>query len=281
MGGEIPHPQGSFFLRFNAMQTQAFKRTFQRPHSAAETKNIILLHGLFGTLSNWENVQKEFGSRFRIFAPELPLLNSHRSDSRLGELVVFLEKYISDNGINKPVLIGNSLGGHIALLYTLRHPDQVNQLILTGSSGLYEKSFNHSFPRVKDYDYIESKVKAVFHRKEVVKKELVDRVYSTVQNTNSVISFIGLAKEAKSQNLAAELKRINLPVLLIWGLQDTVTPPSVAHEFYERLPSARLCLINDCGHVPMMEQPELFNKHLNDFLEKKPTCSLVPDKNNQ
>ncbi|RXF71156.1 alpha/beta fold hydrolase [Arcticibacter tournemirensis] len=250
------------------MQAQTSVTIFQTPQNDTERKDIILLHGLFGTLNNWESVQNAFSERYRIFVPELPLLNIYTGGSRLDKLVGFLEGYIARNNIYKPILIGNSLGGHIALLYTLRYPDKVGHLVLTGSSGLYEKSFGGSFPRVKDYKYVQSKVEDIFHRKEVVKKDVVDKVYSIVQSTSSVISVIGLAREAKSQNLASELNRIKVPVLLIWGLQDTVTPPSVAHEFYERLPNARLCLINDCGHVPMMEQPELFNKHVNDFLEK-------------
>ncbi|KAA8478494.1 pimeloyl-ACP methyl ester carboxylesterase [Arcticibacter tournemirensis] len=250
------------------MQAQPSEILFQIPEAGIEVKDIILLHGLFGTLSNWYNVQKEFSKKYRVFIPELPLLDIYTGGNRLDKLVEYLDNYITENNISRPALVGNSLGGHIALLYTLKYPGKVNRLVLTGSSGLYEKSFGGSFPRIKDYRYIKSKVEEIFHKKEVVKRDVVNKVYSIVQSNSSVISVIGLAREAQRQNLAQQLSKINLPVLLIWGLQDTVTPPSVAHEFYERLPYARLCLINDCGHVPMMEQPELFNKHLNDFLEK-------------
>ncbi len=236
--------------------------------SQTETRNIILLHGLFGSLCNWESVKKEFSADYKIHIPELPLFDIYAAGGRLDRLVSGLEDFIAIKGIENPVLIGNSLGGHIALLYTLKHPGSVSELILTGSSGLYEKTFSASFPRIKDYKYIRNKVEEIFHRKEVVKRSVVDKVYSIVQSNTAVISVLGIAKEARRQNLSLHLNKIKVPVLLIWGLQDTVTPPSVAHEFYERLPNARLCLINECGHVPMMEQPELFNKHLGDFLKK-------------
>lgn len=236
--------------------------------TSIKSKNIILLHGLFGTISNWEGVQKKLTGKYSVFIPELPLLNLFQMGNLLDKLVVYLEEYINLNHITKPILIGNSLGGHIALLYTIKHPDGVSKLILTGSSGLYEKPFGGSFPRLKDYNYVRSQVEDIFHKKEVIKRAVVDQVYSTVQSRSNVISLIRLAREAQKQNLSVHLKQIQVPVLLIWGLQDRITPPEVAHQFYELLPHARLCLINDCGHVPMMEQPELFNKHLEEFLEK-------------
>ena len=232
------------------------------------SKNIILLHGLLGTISNWEAVQKKFSGKYSVFIPELPILNSLQFGNLLDKLVVYLEDYITLNQIKQPILIGNSLGGHIALLYTIKHPDLVSKLILTGSSGLYEKSFGGSFPRLKDYNYVKNQVEDIFHKKEVIKRAVVDQVYSIVQSRSNVISLIRLAREAQKQNLAVHLKQVLLPVLLIWGLQDKVTPAAVAQQFYELLPNARLCLINDCGHVPMLEQPELFNQHLEDFLEK-------------
>lgn len=62
------------------------------------------------------------------------------------------------------------------------------------------------------------------------------------------------------------MHKINQPVLLVWGKQDIVTPPEVAEEFYFHLPNAKLEFIDNCGHVPMMEQPKLFNQYLNQFL---------------
>ncbi|MNR36660.1 Pimeloyl-[acyl-carrier protein] methyl ester esterase [compost metagenome] len=75
-----------------------------------------------------------------------------------------------------------------------------------------------------------------------------------------------LARDAQKQNLKELLHFIKIPVLLIWGLQDIVTPPEVAEEFYQHLPNATLHYIDRCGHAPMMEQPELFNGYVSNFL---------------
>ncbi|AWG27327.1 alpha/beta fold hydrolase [Flavobacterium kingsejongi] len=229
---------------------------------------VILLHGLFGNLSNWKAVQDVFSADYNLYTPLLPLFDTVLGRNRLDRLVVFLEKYILDHNIQNPILIGNSLGGHVALLYTLKHPDKVSKLVLTGSSGLYENSFGGGFPRVKDYNYIRKKVEDVFDRKEVVNAEVVDSVYSIVQNNSKVIAVISLARDAQRQNLKDRLAEIKIPVLLIWGLQDIVTPPEVAREFHTLIPHSKLHLIDECGHVPMMEQPILFNQYLKVFLSK-------------
>ncbi len=235
------------------------------PHCAVQTQDIILLHGLFGNLSNWKNVTNRFAIQHKIWTPELPLFSKVVGQG-LDRLVLFLEQYIEKNHIAKPVLIGNSLGGHVALLYTLKHPDKVDRLVLTGSSGLYENTFGGSFPRVRDYQYIRTKIEDVFDRKEVVDEEMVAHVFGIVQQKLKVLSIIGLARDAQKQNLKDFLPLIKLPVLLIWGLQDVVTPPAVAEQFHRLLPNATLHYINQCGHAPMMEQPELFNHHVNNFL---------------
>lgn len=231
----------------------------------AQGRPIILLHGLLGQLSNWRHVKERFEFKHQVFAPELPLFNGLLG-SRLDRLVLFLENYIDQHQIYQPVLIGNSLGGHIALLYTLKNPGKVSKLVLTGSSGLYENTFGGSFPRVKDYSYIKGKVEDVFDRKEVVDEALVNHIFEIVQQKTKALSIIGLARDAQKQNLKSQLPLIQVPTLLVWGLQDIVTPPAVAEQFKQLLPQATLHYINDCGHAPMMEQPELFNFHLSNFL---------------
>ncbi len=234
---------------------------------ASQRSDIILLHGLFGTLSNWEKTVTRLSARNRVFVPALPLFESFRSPDQLSGLVAFLEDYIAGNDIQPPVLMGNSLGGHVALLYTLKYPHHVSKLVLAGSSGLYENSFGGSFPRIRDYRYIQEKVEDVFEQKSAVDQQMVEHVYNIVQHKSKVLSVIGLARAAQQQNLKDSLYRITVPVLLVWGLQDRVTPPEVAEQFKTLLPNAKLHYLNNCGHVPMMEHPDLFNDLVTLFLE--------------
>lgn len=231
-----------------------------------ERKDLILLHGLFGDLSNWKAVEDKFSADHNVYTPGLPLYKKNSKEANLDHFVLFLEDYIAEKQIQKPILVGNSLGGHIALLYTLKHPENVERLVLTGSSGLYESTLDMAFPRINDYDFIADRVREVFHNQEAITDTLIEDVFNTIQDREKALSVVRTAKAARSQNLKNILNTIKTKVQLIWGLQDRVTPVSVAEEFYHLLPNSNLFLINHCGHAPMMEQPEMFNKKLLEFI---------------
>jgi len=227
---------------------------------------IILLHGLFGNLSNWKSVVDHFSRDYRVIIPRMPIFDVPQHQANLEKLSVILDEFLDWHQLSDVTLVGNSLGGHLALLYTLRKPQNVKRLILTGSSGLFENLMGKTFPRVKDYEFIREKVGYTFFNKEVVTKELVDEVYDTVQSIPKTLRLIGLSRSAQQNNVSSLLHKINQPALLIWGLQDEITPPETALHFHDLLPYAELKFIDKCGHVPMMEQPQLFNQYMEKFL---------------
>jgi len=141
-------------------------------------------------------------------------------------------------------------------------------MVLTGSSGLYENAFGGSFPRRGSYDFIKEKVEFTFYDPETATKELVDDVYRIINDRHSVIRILAMAKSAIRHNMKKDLHKINIPVALIWGKDDKITPPEVAVEFNELLPDSELHWIDKCGHAPMMERPEEFNRVLKGFLER-------------
>ena len=165
-------------------------------------------------------------------------------------------------------LLGNSLGGHIALVYALAHPEKVKTITLTGSSGLFENGMGETYPKRGDKDYIRKKVELTFYDPNSATTELVDEVYNIVNNRLKAVKIIYLAKSAIRHHLGEELKNIKQPVCLIWGKNDTITPPMVAEEFRKLLPNSELHWVDKCGHAPMMEVPEAFNILLSDFLRK-------------
>ncbi len=228
---------------------------------------VILLHGLFGDLSNWRNVIDEFSPTHRVIVPRLPLYSTPISRERLDNLVDYLDNFVETSNLQNCVVMGNSLGGHVALLYAWKRPDRVKKLILTGSSGLFENSFNGTFPRVKDYNYVRNRVENTFYKKEVVTWELVDEVYHTLQNRFKVLNIIALARAAQRHSVAEVLPDITVPTLLLWGRQDEITPARVALDFHQRLLNSKLVLLDNCGHVPMMEQPGQFNRFARNFVE--------------
>lgn len=231
-------------------------------------QTIILLHGLLGNLSNWKSVYDRFQNQFEIHIPVLPIFDENKEND-LDYLVNFLDIYIKNKKLSNLTLIGNSLGGHVAVLYLNKFPQNVVNLVLTGSSGLYENNMLGSFPRRHDYEYIKHRVEYTFYNDEIASKELVDEVFDVVSDNRKCFQIIKTAKTTQRNYVTKELKEIQIPALLIWGEDDKITPPKVAEEFKELLPNAELYYINQCGHAPMMEKPLEFNNILESFFKKQ------------
>ncbi|MFZ6001277.1 MAG: alpha/beta fold hydrolase [Bacteroidota bacterium] len=228
---------------------------------------LMLLHGLFGALSNWEGVVNRFSQKnLRVVIPMLPIYDMPIKEAGLEGLRTFVEEFVSVMKLDNLIIMGNSLGGHVGLLYTLHNPTKVSKLVLTGSSGLFENAMGGSYPRRGSYDYVRERVAYTFYDPNVASKELVDEVFETTKSIPKCMRIVAIAKSAQRNNLASELPKIQVPTLLVWGLNDTITPPMVAHEFNRLIPNSELKFIDQCCHAPMMEHPEKFNEMVEDFL---------------
>ncbi len=231
---------------------------------------IIILHGLMGGLSNFHGVTDFFPEKgYKILVPELPIYEMPVLKTNVKNFAKFLEDFIEHKGLKDVILLGNSLGGHIGLLHTKLYPEMVRALVITGSSGLYESAMGDGYPRRGDYEFIKKKAQDVFYDPEVATKEIVDEVFATVNDRNKIVRTLAIAKSAIRHNMAKDLPKMQTPTCIIWGKNDSVTPPNVAKEFHELLPDSDLFWIDQCGHAPMMEHPETFNQLLYDWLKKR------------
>ncbi|NDK54748.1 alpha/beta fold hydrolase [Pontibacter fetidus] len=231
---------------------------------------LLLLHGLFGALSNWKGVVDHFSQNYRVVIPLMPIYEMSLHKAGVPGLMNFVEDFVKFKKLNDLTLLGNSLGGHVALVYTLNNPSKVKRLVLTGSSGLFEDSMGGSFPKRGNYEYVKERVAYTFYSPETATKELVDEVFDITNSNSKCLRIIAIAKSAQRHNMAKDITNIKVPTLLIWGLNDTITPPLVAHEFNRLMPNSELYFIDKCGHAPMMEHPEKFNSILEKFLSKTP-----------
>lgn len=223
-----------------------------------------------GGLSNFKDVIDFFSSKnYKVVIPELPIYTLPLKETSVKVFSDFLEDFVKFKKFNNPILLGNSLGGHIGLIFSNKNPNLVKSLVLTGSSGLYENSMGESYPKRENYEYIKRKTEEVFYNPKVATKEIVDEVFETVNNRDKLVRTLSIAKSAIRHNMSSDLPNIETPTLLIWGENDLVTPPEVAVEFNSLLPNSELIWIKKCGHAPMMEHPKEFNRILFNWLDKK------------
>lgn len=237
---------------------------------AGEGTPIIVLHGLMGGLSNFEGVTNFFPKNgYKVVIPELPLYTQNILKTNVKAFSKFVRDFIIYKGFKKVILLGNSLGGHIALYHTKMYPELMKGLVITGSSGLYESGMGESYPKRGDYEYIKKKSQDVFYNPKVATKEIVDDVFATVNDRIKLLKTLTIAKSAIRHNMSKDLPNMQTPTCIIWGKNDKVTPPEVAEEFHSLLPNSELFWIDKCGHAAMMEHPKRFNEILLDWLEKK------------
>jgi pimeloyl-ACP methyl ester carboxylesterase len=170
--------------------------------------------------------------------------------------------------LDSTILVGNSLGGHIALLYALDHPDLIEALVLSGSSGIYETTMGTTFFKRQDREFIRERTEMTFYDPVHATDELVDEMFDIVNDRPRALRLLKIARSADEETVTEQLSRLDMPTLLIWGQDDIITPPDVAEEFRDRMPNARLHFIDECGHAPMIEHPEAFNNLTLDFLSE-------------
>ena len=249
------------------MNKTVIKENKYRYIESGEGQEIIILHGLMGGLSNFKTVYDFFPSKgYKVIIPELPIYSMPISDTTLKSLSEFLYEFIAFKGLKNIILLGNSMGGHIGLLFAKNYPKLLKGLILTGSSGLYENNMGDKYPNRENYNWIKSKTEDVFFNSKIATKELIDEDFDTVNDRDKLIRTLALAKSAIRHNMANDLPKMKTPTAIIWGNQDTVTPPEVAEEFNKLLPNSSLFWIDKCGHFPMMEHPQKFNKIMHNWL---------------
>lgn len=250
-------------MQYHTKEENGFKYIESDP---GNEKTLLLLHGLFGALSNFASIIDHFSGKMNVVVPMLPIFELPLRKLSVIGLVNHVNDFVQFKGYKQLNLVGNSLGGHVAILFALDQPELLRSMTLTGSSGLFEAPLGSTFPKRGNYEFVQKKTESTFYNPQVATKELVDEVYDIVNDRNKAIRVIAIAKSALRHNISERLIQIKKPVLLVWGKHDTITPAFVGEKFHELISDSRLHILENCGHAPMMEHPEEFNRLLRDFL---------------
>ena len=236
--------------------------------SGGDGEPLLLLHGLFGGLSNFDSIIQHFGSTYRVIVPTLPMFELPLRKVSVTGLVNHLLDFAEAYELSNLHVLGNSLGGHVSILFALAAPERIASITLTGSSGLFENAMGNTYPKRGDYEFIRNKCISTFHDPKTATPELIQEVFDTVNDRNKALRVVMTAKSAVRHNLSEKLHLIKVPTLLIWGESDNITPPFVGERFNELISDSELHMMSECGHAPMMEKPEEFNQLLESFLTR-------------
>ena len=236
---------------------------------------VILLHGLGGSGLNWAPNIAPLATKFRVIAPDQ--IGFGKSDKpfinyRIGTYVDFLEELRKQLKIERAALVGNSMGGWIAVAYAVAYPDRVERLILVDAAG---------FAPPKDFDLktlyglnpstragIKAITTKVFFNPLFSSDPFVDQALTLRVSAGDgyTISSLIQSIERREDFIDDQVKSIKQPTLIIWGRQDGLVPLSDAERFDREIPNSTLLVFDQCGHVPNFEKPAEFNATALKFL---------------
>jgi pimeloyl-ACP methyl ester carboxylesterase len=233
---------------------------------------LLLIHGLGGDADEWAFCFEPLSQRHRVLA--LDLLGFGRSDKPLIDYTIagfveVVDRSLKTLGVERPTLIGSSLGGWIASAFALKHPDSISKLVLADSAGVWANLTELGMdPHVSTRAHMSEVFDRVFHDKRLVTDELVDLAYEQHLARGDGHTIASLVRNLGSggERLDSVISRIQAPTLIVWGQQDEIIPLAAGELTHQLIRGSELVVIPECGHVPALEKPAEFVEHVVRFL---------------
>jgi pimeloyl-ACP methyl ester carboxylesterase len=229
---------------------------------------VVILNGLLGTNEHWFGCLGPLAERSEVLLMQPPILEMRGKGCSV-DGVLQLVIGVLETLIDRPaVFVGNSLGGHIGLRMALEYPEKVRGLVLIGSSGLFERTFDSDWEHNPSREWLQRKIEGLFHDPSRMLPGMVDQAHEELSRRTAARALVKLGRSAKRDHLGEKLHAIRCPTLLMWGKQDIVTPPEVAEEFHKLIPGSRLEWIDRCGHAPQIERSQEVGLGIAGFLDE-------------
>jgi len=239
---------------------------------AGQGSAVILLHGLGSVKEIWAANIGVLSAKYHVYA--LDQIGFGHSDKPLLEykistFVDFLHGFMQSQNLSKATLVGNSLGGWIAIDFAARHPEMVDKLVLVDSAGLpFGKPLTVDLNPASLED-MRTLLNSIFYDRKMVTEEFALQAFTNhVRNNDGYTIQRTLAGFAQNQFEDAKLSSIHAPTLVVWGRQDELIPVSSGEKLRDGISGAKLVVYEQCGHVPQLEKPTEFNQAVIEFLGK-------------
>ncbi|MFL5873944.1 MAG: alpha/beta fold hydrolase [Solirubrobacterales bacterium] len=262
---------------------------------------LMLIHGMAGTCANWEAVIEPLAINHTVIAPDFPGHGASApggGDYSLGSLASGLRDLMLALGHERATLVGHSLGGGVALQFTYQFPEMVERLVLVSSGGLgpdvspvlRAAALPGAELFISATAGVGSRVGSVVGRglglvglRPNTDLAEVTRGYATLTDPDRRKAFVATLRSVvgmEGQRVAALDKLYlaeTLPLLIVWGEKDPIIPVAHGREAHAQLPSSRLEVFEDTGHVPQLERPGHFIAVLERFLAETEPAEFDPD----
>lgn len=243
--------------------------------SGSSKNTLVLIHGLGASAERWGKVVPLFSDSFHVVVPDL--IGFGYSDKPTIDYTPdlfseFLEKFFIATGIERPNIVGSSLGGQISVEYASIHSQEIEKLVLVSPAGMMKQST----PALDAYIMAalypnELSAKNAFELMEGSGKSVDDNTVNgfieRMQLPNAKLAFMSTVLGLKnSKSLAPKLESISIPTLIIWGANDPVIPINYADDFVSAIQDCRFYRMDGCGHTPYVEDPHTFAAKVLEFL---------------
>lgn len=249
--------------------------------SEGSGKPILFIHGLSGYKENWEFSIPFFSKNYNAIAIDLPGFGN--SDKPVTDYTIdfyseVIKDFLEELRIEKTVLVGNSMGGQISLLFALKYPQKLEKLVLADAAGINPEGAQNplpldpkamSQPKGLSPAIVKMIMRMLFYKQSEVSEKLVERAILDMKREDYPASFNALLSSASNifeTDLTESIKDIIIPTLIVWGEKDRLLSQKYAQIFNEKIKKSKLALIGECGHVPMLEKPDEFNKAVDNFI---------------
>jgi pimeloyl-ACP methyl ester carboxylesterase len=254
---------------------------------------VVLVHGLGGSAAGWLTSFEALSTQHRVYA--LDLIGHGRTEKPASgridypDLVLFVHDFMMELKIKRASIVGHSMGGAITLQLAINYPDSIYKLVLVDTAGLGRQVSSllriMSIPVLgeilasraytPDVNKFKDELRSGAKNPIYLTDEILEALYRIEENptqykTTLKILRMGVNWMGQKKSLygpiVQKLPSITCPTLLIWGRQDNVFPFQHGEFAAKTLPDAILETIDDCGHVPMFDQPEISNRLVLEFL---------------
>lgn len=280
----IAHSENSNFVDVDGMQVHY--QEFGDP----QNPSMVLIHGYTASTYVWKTTAPALAEKgFHVIAVDLigfgysekPLWFDYSIASQSRMVLRLMNRL----GIGKATLVGSSYGGAVSSWLTLDNPERVEKLILVGSV-INDRPMSHplmkfvSMPAVGETvspflidskKFLEIRMRGTLHPSShhLITEERINAVMRPLNAADAHNSLLMTVKNWDANRIEEDAHLIEQPTLLIWGDSDTVIPKGNGEKLYDRILNSRFVVLNDCGHVPMEEKPDLFTDLVIEFCKDK------------